>query len=58
MWHKVSVEQIAAYSPSLADRIAVRSDLGLEHVVEELLRAMRFTPAHPDVLDYHLSDPS
>jgi formylglycine-generating enzyme required for sulfatase activity len=50
VWHNISAEQIAGYSPSLADRIGVRSDMGLERVVGELLRGMRYTPPLLEVL--------
>jgi len=41
VWHNISREQILAYSPTLADRVAASSDRGLEHVVSELLRAIK-----------------
>ena len=41
VWHNITAEQIRAYSPTLADRIAVSSSRGLDQVVAELLRAMR-----------------
>jgi hypothetical protein len=41
VWHNITAEQIRDYSPTLADRVAVSSDRGLEHVVEELLRVIR-----------------
>lgn len=44
VWHNISAEQIAAYSPPLADRIAVLSSRGLDQVVAELLRAMGREP--------------
>jgi formylglycine-generating enzyme required for sulfatase activity len=49
VWHNITAEQIREYSPTLADRIAVLSDRGLEHVVAELLRVIRPTsePARP-----------
>ncbi|MGI0009963.1 MAG: toll/interleukin-1 receptor domain-containing protein, partial [Nitrosopumilaceae archaeon] len=40
IWHNIAADQIKKYSPTLADRIAVSSDLGLAYVVQELLRAM------------------
>ena len=41
VWHNISDEQIKGYSPTLADRIAVSSERGLEHVVSELLKVVR-----------------
>ncbi len=41
VWHNISVDQIREYSPTLADRIAVSSDRGLEHVVSELLKVLQ-----------------
>lgn len=41
VWHNISAEQIKGYSPTLADRIAVSSERGLEHVVSELLKVIR-----------------
>jgi DNA-binding CsgD family transcriptional regulator len=40
VWHNIEAEQIRACSPALADRIGVRSNVGLERVVAELLRGM------------------
>ena len=44
VWHNITAEQIRAYSPTLADRFAVLSDRGLDHVVAELLHAMGVEP--------------
>ncbi len=41
VWHNITADQVREYSPTLADRVAVLSDRGLEHVVEELLRVIR-----------------
>jgi hypothetical protein len=40
VWHDIDRQQVAAYSPMLADRMAVASRKGLARVVEELTRAM------------------
>ena len=50
VWHHIGAEEIASHSPSLADRLGVRSDVGLDRLVEQLLRGMRHTPARPDQL--------
>ena len=43
IWHNITADQIREYSLTLADRVAVSSDRGLEHVVEELLRVIKPT---------------
>jgi len=40
VWHKITRDQILAYSPPLADRLAASSDHGLDHVLSELTRAI------------------
>ena len=40
VWYDVSRDEIAAASPILADRLGVPSSLGIDQVVDELLRAM------------------
>lgn len=40
VWHRVGVPDIARHSPSLADRLAVSTTNGLEHVVAELCRSL------------------
>jgi hypothetical protein len=41
VWHGVKSDQVRAYSPTLADRLATSSEKGLDHVVRELVRAIR-----------------
>lgn len=41
VWHCVTQADVAAQSPTLADRLAVSSRLGLNTVVDQLLRAMK-----------------
>src|SRR5271168_1345234 len=41
VWHNISAAEIRAYSPPLADRLAVSSSKGLDHVTDELLKAIR-----------------
>lgn len=51
VWHNISVDKIREYSPTLADRIAVSSERGLEHVVSELLRVVRpFNLFEPEMI--------
>jgi hypothetical protein len=40
VWHDVDVEVVTAYSPTLADRIAARTEWGLERVVQAIRDAM------------------
>jgi hypothetical protein len=37
IWHEVGVAEVRAYSPILADRVAIRSDQGLGAVVKRIL---------------------
>jgi len=49
VWHNISADQIRGHSPSLADRVAVSSDRGLEHVVSELLKVLQPEERDPEV---------
>jgi hypothetical protein len=40
VWHGVTADVVRNYSPTLADRVAVSSAGGLEHVIAELVRAI------------------
>ena len=40
VWHSIDYAEILGYSPTLADRLAVRSSIGIDQVVAELLRAI------------------
>jgi hypothetical protein len=40
VWHNISADEIRAYSPILADRLAVSSAKGLDHVTDQLLQAI------------------
>jgi formylglycine-generating enzyme required for sulfatase activity len=53
VWHNITANQVRKYSPTLADRVAVLSDRGLEHVVGELLRVIKpaAEPARPIVME-------
>jgi hypothetical protein len=44
VWHRIGVDQIRERSPILADRMAALSTKGLDHVTDELLRAMERRP--------------
>ncbi len=41
VWNGVGFEEVRQYSPTLADRLAVLTENGLENVVAELLKAMK-----------------
>lgn len=43
IWYKITKEQIAKYSPMLADRIAIKSDVGIEKIVETLYSVIHAT---------------
>jgi hypothetical protein len=40
IWHGLGHDEIAAYSPMLADRLAVSSSSGLQHVVTQVIEAV------------------
>lgn len=40
IWHGTTADEIRTKSPILADRLAVSSDKGLDHVINELIRAI------------------
>jgi hypothetical protein len=40
VWHKVTFEEVRSFSPILADKLAVRSDQGLEIVVARILEIL------------------
>ena len=44
IWHEVTQQAVANFSPQLADRLAVASDQGIDHVVTEIRRAVERTP--------------
>jgi hypothetical protein len=41
VWHNMTADVIRRYSPMLADRLAVSSSKGLDHVTSQLLQAIR-----------------
>lgn len=44
VWHNIGATDIRAYSPTLADRLAVSSSSGLDHVTDQLPRAISSEP--------------
>jgi hypothetical protein len=41
IWHEVGIADVRAYSPILADRLAIGSDRGLDVVVNGILDVVR-----------------
>lgn len=41
VWHGINADGIRRYSPMLADRLAASTSKGLDHVVEEIMRAIQ-----------------
>ena len=41
IWHEVDQKAVAAYSPTLADRVAGRSTEGVAALVEKILRVLK-----------------
>jgi TIR domain len=48
VWHKVDFEAVRRYSPTLADRFAVNTDMGLPYVIDKLMEAIKAAPRMPD----------
>lgn len=40
VWHEIDIDGIKRYSPTLADRLAVSTERGIEHVAEQLMNAI------------------
>jgi hypothetical protein len=36
IWHNISKQDILEYSPSLADKVAIRSDIGISNIVKQI----------------------
>ena len=41
VWHEIGRDELVRYSPMLADRLAIRSDRGIDAVVKEILAVIR-----------------
>jgi len=52
IWHNITKEQVIKYSPMLADKLAVSTNLGMDMVVDKITRAIQ------DAQDTILSAPS
>jgi hypothetical protein len=60
VWHNISAEEVARFSPLLAGRLAVSTTKGLGHVVKEILAVVRpeAVPSPPRLEDIFNHDPS
>ncbi|GAK60834.1 signal transduction protein [Candidatus Vecturithrix granuli] len=47
VWHQVQFDDVVRYSPTLADKIAVSTDRGLDVVVQQVLAAFGQSPSQP-----------
>ena len=41
IWHNIGADEIRGYSPTLADRLAVSSSKGIDHVISQLMQAIQ-----------------
>jgi hypothetical protein len=62
IWHMITAQDLLAYSPSLADRIALQSSLGLDEVVRRLTavihpRGSTLVIARDHLLEYGATPP-
>ncbi len=46
VWHGVSFDEVAAFSPILADRIAISSELGIQTVADKIEQVLRNEESH------------
>lgn len=42
IWHNITKEEVQVYSPILSDRLAARSEDGVEHVINEIKQAIEY----------------
>ena len=40
IWHKVGFDEVSAFSPTLADKVATSSDVGVDKLVEDILQIL------------------
>lgn len=40
VWHNVTADEARAFSPILADRVAAKSDIGIEALVEQIINIL------------------
>ena len=58
VWYKIEENDVKSYSPSLADRVAVKTDGRLDHVVQEISKAVNRESDELVVGAHTLSTPS
>ncbi len=46
VWHNINEPEVRAYSPTLADKLGVSSSKGLDHVTDQLLKAIGHSSDH------------
>lgn len=51
VWHNVSRNEVVSFSPPLADKLGVLTAKGLDHVVSEILRAIKYRNELPTRVD-------
>lgn len=57
VWHGVGFEDVRQFSPTLADKLAVTTDKGIDEVVREVVRATRIIPDGEGGFDKIATDP-
>lgn len=55
IWHKVTKVDVLQYSPILADRVAINTSSGIQHVVSELLKVIRPKDKYEKLLEAAIS---
>ena len=58
IWHNVSHKDVAKYSPSLADKVAGSTSIGLPQLAEQLTKAMRSKEESPTLREQKLDSTS
>ncbi|BAZ27056.1 hypothetical protein NIES4073_79720 [Kalymmatonema gypsitolerans NIES-4073] len=49
IWHQVSREDVLAFSPTLADKLALKSSQGIDYIISELVKILTPNSATPPV---------
>jgi hypothetical protein len=49
IWHGISREQVATYSPTLADRVALSASVGLEGIADAIMKVLSEPPESPSL---------
>ena len=53
IWHGITAQVVAQHSPTLADRVAISTDQGLDAVVREILEAVGAPPVPGEIVTFH-----